>query len=59
MPGEEGKKVSGNQKSKKEKGSRGAQDPLAAVMAHVPKVNAKRKMKGASHTQAQNTKGAS
>ena len=59
MPGEEGKKVSGNQKGKKGKDSGGALNPLAAVMAHVPKVNAKRNTKGASHTQAQDTKGAS
>ncbi len=37
MPGEEGKKVSGNQKGKKRKGSGGVQNPLVAVMAHVPK----------------------
>ena len=55
MPGEEGKKVRGNQKGK---GS-GAPNPLSAVMAHVPKVSAKGNTKGASHTQAVNMKGAS
>ncbi len=58
MPGEEGKKVSGNQKGKKGKGT-GAPDPLWAVMAHVPKASAKGNTKGASHTHAVNTKGAS
>ncbi len=38
MPGEEGKKVSGNQKGKKGKGL-GAPNPLSAVMAHVPKAS--------------------
>jgi hypothetical protein len=59
MSGEEGKKVRGNQKGQKGKGSGGAPNPLVAVMAHVPKASAKRNTKGASHTQALNTKGAS
>ena len=59
MPGEEGKKVRGNQKGKKGKGFGGAPNPLLAVMAHVPKASAVTNMKGASHTQTSNTKGAS
>ena len=58
MPGEEGKKVRGNQKGKKGKGS-GAPNPLLAVMAHVPKASAKGITKGASHTHAEGSKGAS
>ena len=55
MPGKEGKKVSGNQKGKKGKGSGGAPNPLDAVMAHVPKASAKGNTKGASHTQSLDT----
>jgi hypothetical protein len=58
MPEEEGKKVKGNQKDKKGKGS-GAPNPLLAVMAQVPKASAKGNRKGASHTQAVNMMGAS
>ena len=58
MPGEEGKKVRGNQKGKKEKGS-GAPNPLLAVMAPVPKASGKGNRKGASHAHAANMKGAS
>ena len=56
MPGEEGKKVSDNQKGKKGKGS-GAPNPLLAVMAHAPKASAKGNVKGASHTHAVSMKG--
>jgi hypothetical protein len=59
MLGEEGKKVRGNQKGQKGKGSGGAPNPFVAVMARVPKASAKGSMKGASHTQALNMKGAS
>ena len=58
MSGEEDKKVRGNQKGKKGKGS-GPPNPLVAVMAHVPKTSPKRNTKGASHTQAAEKKGAS
>ncbi len=59
MSGEEDKKVRGNQKGKKGKGS-GPPDPLVAVMAHVPKSSAKKNTKGAaSHTQVADKKGAS
>ncbi len=58
MSGEEGKKVRGNQKGQKGKGSR-ALNPLVAVMAHVPKASAKGNTKGVSHTQALEMKGAS
>jgi hypothetical protein len=59
MPGEEGKKVRGNQKGKKGKGSGGAPNPLLAVMAHVPEASAAANTKGASHTRASDMKGAS
>ena len=58
MPGEDGKKVRGNQKGKKGKGKE-APNPLLAVMAHVPKASAKGITKGASHTHAEGSKGAS
>ena len=58
MPGEEDKKVRGNQDGQKGKGS-GAPNPLVAVMSHVPKASAKGNTKGASHTHAVSTKGAS
>ncbi len=58
MSADEGKKVRGNQKGKKGKGS-GPSDPLAAVRAHVPKVSAKENTKSASHTQAAGKKGVS
>ena len=58
MPGEEGKKVRGNQKDKKGKVS-AAPNPLLAVMAQVPKASAKGNTKGASHTHAVSAKGAS
>ncbi len=59
MPGEEGRKVSSNQKGKKGKGSGGATNPLLAVMAHVPKASSVANMKGASRTRASDMKGAS
>ncbi len=58
MSGQEGKKVRGNQKGQKVKGS-GALNPLVAVMAHVHKASVKGNTKGASHTQALDKKGAS
>ncbi len=58
MPGEEGKKVSGNQKVEKGKGT-AAPNPWLAVMAQVPNASAKGNKKGASHTHAENKKGAS
>ena len=48
MPGEEGKKVSSNQKGKKGKGSGGATNPLLAVMAHVPNASSVAITKGAN-----------
>ncbi len=61
MPGEEGKKVSGNHKGKKGKGSRRAPNPLAAIRGQVliPKASSGANTKGASHTLASVTKGAS
>ena len=58
MPGEEGKKVRGNQKVEEGKGTE-APNPLLAVMAQVPNASAKGNKKGASHTHAVNKKGAS
>ena len=58
MPGDEGKKVRGNQKDKKGKSSEAA-NPSLAVMAQVPKASGKGNRKGASHTHAADMKGAS
>ena len=61
MPGEEGRKVSGNHKGKKGKGSGGAPNPLAAIRGPVltSKASLGADTKGASHTPASETKGAS
>jgi hypothetical protein len=60
-PGEEGGKVRGNLKEKKEKGTGGAPNPLAAIRGPVliAKTSAGPETKGASHTQASDTKGTS
>ena len=60
MPGEEGKKVRGNHKGKKGKGSGGTPNPLATIRESVPIPTASSGVntKGASHTQASDAKGA-
>jgi hypothetical protein len=57
MPGEEGKKASGNHKGKKGKSSGGAPNPLAAIRGQVliPKASSGANTKGASHTLASDT----
>jgi hypothetical protein len=62
MPGEEGKKVSGNHKGKKGKGSGGAPSkPFGGYQrtGSHPQSKLRGETKGASHTQASNTKVAS
>ncbi len=58
MPGDEGRKVKGNQKVKEGKGLV-APNPLLACIAQVPRASEQRNTKGASHTYEASMKGAS